>query len=496
MLSRNLANFITQKLDAISRRIRYFKFRVLGVRLKGDVHLRRILIPRNFHDIEINKGTYIDDGTVIIISGEPTGNPKVRIGENCGFNRYTIIDASEWVEFKDCARIGPGCYITDHNHKTKANALIMNQGLTSSPTIIGRDVWLGANVSVLKGVTIGDGAVIGAGSVVTKDIPAQSIAVGTPAKVIATRSASTPNHKVKFSIIIPFYNREDYVDEVLDSVAAQSETDYEIIAVDDGSVDKTWEKLQSHPANPKCIRIENSGAPRARNAAIAQAQGEYLAFLDSDDLWFPNTLSTYRKVIDSHNNPAVLVGTPVVFSDDDITLESISPATEVEVFQNYLESFEEWRWRGVSSFVVKSEVCREVGCFVDKNINAEDADLMLRLGVAGGFVHIREPHTFAYRVHDSNLTNNHSKSLAGLKYIVNQEKQNLYPGSALHQRLKRRIIITRHLRPLILALLRDGRTKEAMELYRPAIPWHLRKLRFRFLLYSGFKILGGLFRSN
>lgn len=188
MLSRNFSNTLIQKLDAISRRLRNVKYRILGVRLIGDVHLRRIRIPRNFHDIEINNGTYIDDGTVMIISGEPTGNPKLRIGKFCGFNRYTIIDASELVEFKDYARIGPGCYITDHNHKTKADELIMNQGLTSSPTIIGRDAWLGANVSVLKGVTIGDGAIIGAGSVVTKDIPPQSIAVGVPAKVIGSRS--------------------------------------------------------------------------------------------------------------------------------------------------------------------------------------------------------------------------------------------------------------------------------------------------------------------
>ncbi len=188
MLSRNLANHLTQKWDALSRRIRSVKFRILGVRLVGDVHLRKIRIPRNFHDIEIHEGTYIDDGTVIIISGEPTSHPKVRIGKFCGFNRYTIIDASELVEFKDYARIGPGCYITDHNHNTKANQLIMNQELSSSPTIIGRDAWLGANVTVLKGVTIGDGAVVGAGSVVTRDIPPQSIAVGVPAKVIATRS--------------------------------------------------------------------------------------------------------------------------------------------------------------------------------------------------------------------------------------------------------------------------------------------------------------------
>lgn len=187
MLSRNLANTITQKWDAITRRIRYLKYRMLGVKLIGDVHIRKISIPRNFHDIEIGTGTYIDDGTVLIISGEPTGGPKLKIGKSCGFNRYTIIDASDLVEFRDYARVGPGCYITDHNHGVKPDELIMNQALESAPTIIGRDTWLGANVTVLKGVTIGDGAIVGAGAVVTKDIPPNSIAVGTPAKVIGSR---------------------------------------------------------------------------------------------------------------------------------------------------------------------------------------------------------------------------------------------------------------------------------------------------------------------
>jgi acetyltransferase-like isoleucine patch superfamily enzyme len=188
MLSRGLANALMQKTDAVCRRWRSLWFRFMGMRLEGDVHLRRIRVPRNFHDIRIQGGgTYLDDFVVLIVSGEPHGRPKISIGRGCGFNRFTIIDASEEILIEDGARIGPGCYLTDHDHGTAAGVAISAQPLVSAPTRIGRDVWLGAGVKVMKGVTIGDGAIVGAGSVVTRDIPAGMIAVGAPAKVIRAR---------------------------------------------------------------------------------------------------------------------------------------------------------------------------------------------------------------------------------------------------------------------------------------------------------------------
>ena len=188
MIPLRLANLMVQKFDAVVRRFRLFKYRILGLRTNGDVHLRKVSIPRNFHDIEIQGNTYLDDGVVLIVSGDSTGKPKIRIGKFCGFNRYTIIDASRLVEIKDYARIGPSCYITDHNHGFVRGKPIMHQSLSEAETVIGSDAWLGANVTVLKGVTIGDGAIIGAGSVVTKDILEYAIAVGNPARVIGSRT--------------------------------------------------------------------------------------------------------------------------------------------------------------------------------------------------------------------------------------------------------------------------------------------------------------------
>lgn len=96
----------------------------------------------------------------------------------------------------------------------------------------------------------------------------------------------------RVSVIIPTYNRREYVQEAIDSALAQTFTDYEIIVIDDGSTDGTSEALQARYGN----RIhyewqENQGESVARNRGIELARGEYIAFLDSDDLWHPEKLA-------------------------------------------------------------------------------------------------------------------------------------------------------------------------------------------------------------
>jgi acetyltransferase-like isoleucine patch superfamily enzyme len=84
--------------------------------------------------------------------------------------------------------IAPGCFITDHGHGHAAGTLIDAQGTTCRPVRIGNDVWLGARVVVLPGVTIGDGAIVGAGAVVTHDVSPAAIVAGVPARPIGSRA--------------------------------------------------------------------------------------------------------------------------------------------------------------------------------------------------------------------------------------------------------------------------------------------------------------------
>jgi acetyltransferase-like isoleucine patch superfamily enzyme len=87
----------------------------------------------------------------------------------------------------DNALLGPEVFITASNYSVDAGKPVMYQDKIEADVVIGADVWLGVRVIVLPGVEIGDGAVVGAGSVVTKSLPAQCIAVGSPAKVVGWR---------------------------------------------------------------------------------------------------------------------------------------------------------------------------------------------------------------------------------------------------------------------------------------------------------------------
>jgi len=98
------------------------------------------------------------------------------------------IDAALRVTIGAYTLLAPGVFITDHAHNAARGILLKEQGSRSAPVAIGADVWLGAKSVILPGVTIGDGAVVGAGAVVTKDVPANAIVAGIPARVIGERA--------------------------------------------------------------------------------------------------------------------------------------------------------------------------------------------------------------------------------------------------------------------------------------------------------------------
>jgi acetyltransferase-like isoleucine patch superfamily enzyme len=174
--------------QGVKSRWRNLYYRMLGVRLKGYVLMRQIEIPRNYQDIEISSGAALDRGVVLLCTGPADGSIRLCIGPGTYINRYTMLDASERLEIGSNCAIGPGCYITDHDHGLDPSLPPLGQPLISAPTRLGNNVWLGAHVVVLKGVTIGDRAVVAAGSLVTRDIPPDAVVVGVPAHIVRFRT--------------------------------------------------------------------------------------------------------------------------------------------------------------------------------------------------------------------------------------------------------------------------------------------------------------------
>lgn len=114
---------------------------------------------------------------------------NIEIGNNVDIGIGTIIYSRKGVKIGSNTSIAGQCYIIDSNHKTESGKLIREQSMDTAADgiVIGNDVWIAAQCSVLKGAIIKDGAVIGAQSLVNSIIPENSIAVGTPAKVIKQR---------------------------------------------------------------------------------------------------------------------------------------------------------------------------------------------------------------------------------------------------------------------------------------------------------------------
>lgn len=111
-----------------------------------------------------------------------------------------------------------------------------------------------------------------------------------------TKIKEDQTHQDLVSIITPAYNCEDFIQLTIESVLAQSYCNWEMIIVDDCSLDNTREIIMQYQKKDSRIKYfkldENSGAAAARNEAIKKASGDYIAFLDSDDIWFPNKLET------------------------------------------------------------------------------------------------------------------------------------------------------------------------------------------------------------
>lgn len=112
----------------------------------------------------------------------------------------------------------------------------------------------------------------------------------------------------KVSVIIPVFNCDRFIGEAIESVLAQTYRDFELIVVDDGSEDKTAERVKQYGDKLTYFYQPNSGQARARNLGYANSSGEYLAFLDSDDRWYPQMLETEVHALDKNPHVGLVHG--------------------------------------------------------------------------------------------------------------------------------------------------------------------------------------------
>jgi glycosyltransferase involved in cell wall biosynthesis len=186
-----------------------------------------------------------------------------------------------------------------------------------------------------------------------------------------------------FSIIIPVFNKERFVAKTLKSVLNQSFTDFEIIIVNDGSTDESEAKILSH----KDSRIHyfsksNEGVAIARNFGIEKAQGEYICFLDADDFWYPDFLSTMYFYIQKLPEQKVFA-TAIEIETNKKSIPaqySISKKSDYEIV-NFFDASQKECVLWTSSIAIHKSVLTTVGSFDVKIKKCEDTELWIRIGL-------------------------------------------------------------------------------------------------------------------
>ncbi|HPA63161.1 MAG TPA: glycosyltransferase [Spirochaetota bacterium] len=194
------------------------------------------------------------------------------------------------------------------------------------------------------------------------------------------RSNFCLRNKPFFSVIIPVFNRKEFLERAMNSVFSQDFQDYELVIVDDGSTDGL--ENFSFSSDVIIFRKENGGVSSARNSGIRIAQGKYIAFLDSDDEWKSNKLSLQHKFI--IENPEVRI-----FQSEEEWIrrgEKVNPKNiHKKIFGDIFYNSLKLCLVSPSAVVVKKEIFAEYGLFDETMPVCEDYDLWLRISAKESF---------------------------------------------------------------------------------------------------------------
>lgn len=212
------------------------------------------------------------------------------------------------------------------------------------------------------------------------------------------------------SIIMPCYNAEKTLAESLQSIAQQSCLNWELIAIDDGSSDKTLKILNDfkglYPNQVRIISHPNQGQVKSKNRGLDIAQGTFIAFLDSDDLWHPEKLSL--QVADMIQHPEA----GLCYTNGEYIDEASNHAGSIGINERLngqcLHEFLMGNAIVASSVMVKKEILEQVGHFDESLTACENWELWTRISSVSDVIAIDKPLVF-YRRHSHNMSHNVEK---------------------------------------------------------------------------------------
>ena len=180
--------------------------------------------------------------------------------------------------------------------------------------------------------------------------------------------------KISFSVIVPLYNKENYICKTIASVLAQSYQNFELIVIDDGSTDgslKNVVDLSNESEKIRVIHQENQGVSIARNRGIFEARNDYICFLDADDIWNENCLNVYASLIEEYREYSVFCVAQTNYKYNEIFKNGQTVVIMDYCRYNMLVQ--------TSCVCCEKRVFQNVGMFPEKIQMGEDRDMWLRI---------------------------------------------------------------------------------------------------------------------
>jgi len=211
---------------------------------------------------------------------------------------------------------------------------------------------------------------------------------------------------------MPACNAAKTISESISSIQAQDYSNWELIVINDGSVDRTPEIVENFLNADKRIKVihqDNQGIARAENNGLKAVKGEYIAFLDSDDLWEKDKLAKQVNCFEKNNNEklGLVYGNIKIFCQDASKAKFFKYVEPVGVKDNFLRLLV-YDYIPKLTVMLKTKVLAEVGVFDENLFGTEDWDLWIRIAKKFDIFYIDEP-LGSYRSHKSAMTKNRKR---------------------------------------------------------------------------------------
>jgi glycosyltransferase involved in cell wall biosynthesis len=281
---------------------------------------------------------------------------------------------------------------------------------------------------------------------------------------------------MRFSIVITCHNQLYCIQDAVDSALSIRTSETEIIVVDDASNDGSRELLRRYGNQVQLLDLkDNKGAGEARNLGASIARGDYLVFLDGDDVLLPWALDVYERVI-ALRRPQLILCRMLWFEGTTPSIPDDESPKDLQ-FVEYRCPFDRDRpYRAsASALVVERRSFCSVGGWSGEMFPLEDHDLTFKLGQSARTVQICSPATSLYRWHLYNTFRQVDRVVAGLYKIIQKESDGRYPGGSDY-RFRRYALIGGLAFFLSTRCIESGRYRELLTILKRGWPMILSKI--------------------